>query len=69
MTILISAGMMVDPLKLTKTFRMHNSGPTPIVLRILGLESGACDGRGFVVSNCDKDITIQPNRTKKFDIT
>ncbi|XP_064385266.1 transmembrane protein 131-like [Halichondria panicea] len=60
---------LADPLKLTKTFRMHNSGSTSITLRIIGLEGGSCDGRGFVISNCNKDITIKPNRSKKIEIT
>ncbi len=60
---------LTDPLKLTKTFRMHNSGSTSITLRIIGLEGGSCEGRGFVISNCNKDITIKPNRSKKIEIT
>lgn len=59
---------MLDPLKLTKTFRMHNSGPTPITLGTIGLEGGVCEGRGFVLSNCGKEIILKPNKTKKFEI-
>ena len=49
---------------------MHNSGPTPIKLTHIGIgRGGACEGGGFAVANCGREISIQPNKTKKLELS
>ena len=60
----------MDPLKFMKTFRMHNTGTTPIKLTHIGIgRDGACKGGGFAVVNCGGEITIQPNKSRKLELS
>ena len=61
--------MFSEPLRLTKVFRMHNSGAAPMRIQHVGLgPGGLCDGNGFGVSNCNEEIVIQTNKTKKLEL-
>ena len=64
------AGSMFDPIRLTKVFRMRNSGPSPLTLSSVGVGGGGgCEELGFAVTGCDKEVTIRPNKTKKIEIS
>ena len=57
-----------DPLTLSKSFWIHNSGSTPLTVRSMSVGGGECEEHGFSVVNCEKEVTIKPNKTKKIDI-
>ena len=54
---------------MTKVFRMQNSGSTPLTLHMVGVGGGGCEEHGFVVTNCDKEVVIKPNKTKRIEIS
>ena len=66
---LYAAGPQTEPIKLTKVFRMQNSGSTPLTLHMVGVGGGGCEEHGFSVTNCDREITIKPNKTKRIEIS
>ena len=60
----------MDPLKFFKTFRMHNSGTMPIKLTHIGIgRDGGCEGGGFAVVNCRREISILPNKSRKLELS
>ena len=54
---------------MTKVFRMQNSGSTPLTLHMVGVGGGGCEEHGFAVANCDKEVVIKPNKTKRIEIS
>ena len=49
---------------------MYNSGPAHMKLTHIGLgNSMACEGNGFAVSNCGREVTININKTKKLELS
>ena len=61
-------GPQPEPLKMTKVFRMQNSGSTPLTVSMIGVGGGGCEEYGFSVTNCDKELVIKPNTTRRIEI-
>jgi hypothetical protein len=62
--------MLSQPLKLTTTFRMHNSGPGTMRIRRIGLgHGGMYDWNRFSVPEFRDDIVIHANKTKKLELS
>ena len=64
-----TVGPHSEPLKMTKVFRMQNSGSTPLTVHMIGVGGGGCEEHGFAVTNCDKELVIKPNMTKRIEIS
>ena len=54
---------------LTKSFQMHNAGSTPLNLLSVEVGGGGCEEHGFAIANCDRQISIPPNKTKTIEIS
>ena len=62
--------MLPQPLKLTTTFRMHNSGPGPMRIRRIGLgHGGMYDWNRFSIPDFRDEIVIHANKTKKLELS
>ncbi len=56
-------------MKLNKVLSMHNSGPTPLTLYLVGIGSGGKEEDGFTIANYKREIIIKPNKTKTIEIS
>ena len=63
------AGPLVEPMKLSRVFTMHNSGQSSLTLYLVGIGAGEREERGFAVLNYNREITIKPNQTKSIEIS
>ena len=62
--------MLSQPLKLTTTLRMHNSGPGTMRIQRIGLgHGGMYDWNMFSVPELRDDIVIHANKTKKLELS
>lgn len=63
------AGPLLEPMKMSRTFSMYNSGATTLTLYLVGIGAGKKEEGGFAVVNYNKAIVIKPNATKSIEIT
>ena len=68
-TPLTAVHTLSEPLKLSRMFQMRNTGPTALTIMMIGVGGGGCGEHGFSVDSCDAQFTIQPNKTKKVEIS
>ena len=68
--LLAEGAMLMKPLRLSATFRMHNSGPAPMRIRRIGLgHGGMYDWNGFSVGNHGEEVVVHANKTKKLELS
>eukprot|EP00731_Ephydatia_muelleri_P015388 Em0008g1108a len=60
---------LAESVQLTRTLKLHNSGTNPITITAITVGMSGCTEHGFSVTRCNKEITLQPDKWKKIDVS
>ena len=60
---------MAESVQLTRTLKLHNSGTNPVTITAITVGMSGCAEHGFSVTRCNKEITLQPDKWKKIDVS